>query len=101
MKIINRHEQHEDVDFNKIANNDDAYMSEHRKAIDEATRTADSDATDIGAAKNPAMGLIKAMVSPKDSSFNRFFNRFNNFMTNFMMYEYNMFRKGVDGLLKF
>ena len=84
------------VSLEKIAANDQDYKNNFEDILEASRSQADSDATDIGAAKNPAMGLIKNMVSAKDNAMVRSFKRFNSFMTNFMMYEYAMFRKGID-----
>jgi len=85
----------QEVDFDKIAANDEAYMSQHRDAIDAARDKADERSVLTGATDNPFMGILKGTNKPNQSAFLRGFNNFNSFMTRFAIYEYTTARQGI------
>jgi len=86
-------------DFDKIAANDEAYMSENKEAIDKARNLADDKTVRAGATENAFMGILKGTVKPNQSAFLRGFNTFNNFMTKFMIYEYITARAGINAAM--
>jgi hypothetical protein len=88
-----------DIDFNKIATNDEAYMSKYRDAIKKSTDFADEKSTLTGATDNPFMGILKGSVTADQGNFKRGFNNFNNFMTRFAIYEYAAARQGIYALV--
>ena len=49
----------QEVDFNKIAENDAAYMSQFKSELKKATKKADREGVLIGATDNPLMGILK------------------------------------------
>lgn len=84
-----------DVDFNKIANNDEAYMLDNKDAIDDARDVADQLSVFIGTTKNPYMDILKGKVKANQSPLARGLNMFNNYMTSFAIYEYTTARTGI------
>lgn len=85
----------QEVDFNKIAENDEAYMAQHKEAIEKARDKADERSVLTGATDNPFMGILKGTTKPNQSALTRGFNNFNNFMTRFAIYEYTTARQGI------
>ena len=88
----------QDVDFKKIADNDEAYIKENKEAIDAATAKADETTTFIGAADNPYMGILKGTSKPNDSVMKKGFNNFNNFMTRFLIFEFVTARTALNAI---
>ena len=84
-----------DVDFDKIAKNDEKYMAANKEAIDEARNTADQKSVLAGATDNAFMGILKGTPKPNQSAMLRGFNMFNSFMTRFLIYEYVTARTGI------
>jgi hypothetical protein len=85
----------QEVDFDKIASNDEAYMNEYKEAIKNAKDKADERTTLAGATDNAFMGMLKGTSKPNQSAFIKAFNNFNNFMTRFAIYEYTTARQGI------
>jgi hypothetical protein len=83
------------IDFEKIANNDEAYMDANKEAIEEAKNSADQKSVIMGASNNAFTGLLKGGIKPNQSPYIRAFNNFNNFMTRFLIYEYVSARTGI------
>jgi hypothetical protein len=88
-----------DVDFNKIAVNDETYMADNKEALDKATKKADERSVMIGATDNPFMGILKGTIKPEQKPLLRAFNNFNNFMTKFLIFEYVTSRTAVNAAL--
>ena len=84
-----------DPDFDKIAANDEAYMTENADALEQSTNTADEKSVLAGASDNPFMGILKGQVTPDMNAFLKAFNTFNNYMTRFLIYEYSTARTGI------
>jgi hypothetical protein len=84
-----------DVDFDKIAKNDEKYMAANKEAIDESRNTADQKSVLAGATDNAFMGILKGTPKPNQSAMLRGFNLFNSFMTRFLIYEYVTARTGI------
>lgn len=84
-----------DVDFDKIAANDEKYMSDNKEAIEKAKTIADERSVMTGATDNAFMGILKGTVKPNQSATLRAFNNFNNFMTRFLIFEYVTARTGI------
>lgn len=89
----------EEVDFDKIAENDEAYMSDNSEAIKNATDFADERSVSTGASDNPFMGILKGTLKPDQSVFTKAFNNFNSFMTRFTIYEYVTARQGIHAAM--
>jgi hypothetical protein len=84
-----------DIDFEKIAANDEAYMSEYKDAIENAKTKADEVSVMAGATDNPFMGILKGTVQPNQGFAARAFNNFNNYMTRFLIFEFVTARTGI------
>jgi hypothetical protein len=84
-----------DVDFKKIAANDEAYMEQYKDAIDKATEIADERSVMVGATDNPFMGILKGTIKPDQKLALRAFNNMNNFMTKFLIFEYVTARTAI------
>ncbi len=84
-----------EVDFDKIASNDEAYMEENKEALDKATQLADERSVMVGATDNPFMGILKGTMKPDQSLSLKAFNNFNNFMTKFLIFEYVTARTAI------
>ena len=82
--------------FERIAANDQAFMSKHKNALEVATKKAD----DVSIEAAASSGLFTGISRGKDASRKRdiggmFFANFNNYMSTFLNYEYQSFRKGL------
>lgn len=84
-----------EVNFDKIAANDELYMAKNKEAIDSARNVADQKTVLTGASDNAFMGVLKGTPKPNQKPLLRAFNMFNNFMTNFLIYEYMTARTGI------
>jgi hypothetical protein len=94
-----KNETGQDVDFKKIAANDEAYMNKYKDAIEKAKNSADERSVITGASNNAFTGILKGTSKPTQnkivSPFVSQFNNFNNFMTRFLIYEYTSARTGI------
>ena len=84
-----------EVDFEKIAANDETYIKENSDAIESATKVADDKAVLTGATDNPFMGILKGTRTADQGTLLKTFNNFNSFMTRFAIYEYTTARTGI------
>jgi hypothetical protein len=84
-----------EVDFDKIAANDELYMANNKEAIDKSRMVADEKTVLTGASDNAFMGILKGTTKANQSASIRGFNLFNNFMTRFLIYEYVTARTGI------
>jgi uncharacterized membrane protein YgcG len=84
-----------EVDFDKIAANDEAYMNKYSEAISKSRDAADEKSTLTGASDNPFTGILKGAVTADQSAWTRGYNNFNNFMTRFAIYEFAAARQGI------
>lgn len=90
-----KNETGQDVDFEKIATNDEAYMSKNKEAIEKAKDAADERSVITGASNNAFTGILKGTSKPNQSNSIKQFNNFNNFMSRFLIYEYTSARTGI------
>jgi HPt (histidine-containing phosphotransfer) domain-containing protein len=82
-------------DFEKIAQNDEAYMNQYKEAIKNARTVADGRVVLTGATDNAFMGVLKGTRRVDDSAAMKAFNNFNNYMTKFLIFEYITARTGI------
>lgn len=86
-----------DIDYNKIAANDEAYITENKEALDTAMKEADEFVTLIGATDNPFMSRLQG----KDAKgIEEIWVNFNNFMTTFLKQEFDTSVVGMAGLMQ-
>ena len=88
-----------DVDFKKIAANDEAYMQDNKEAIEQAKTSADERSVMTGATDNAFMGILKGTTKPNQSATLRAFNNFNNFMTRFLIFEFVTARTAINAAM--
>ena len=86
-------------DFDKIAANDEAYMSKYKEALSASTKHADNRSVLAGATDNAFMGILKGTSKPNQSAMLKGFNAFNGFMTRFLIFEYVTARTGVMNMI--
>ena len=89
----------ENVNFEKIAANDEKYMEQYKDAIEKSKTNADEKSVMVGATDNPFMGILKGSVKPDQSASLRAFNNFNNFMTKFLIFEFVTARTGINAAM--
>jgi len=83
----------QEVNFDKIAENDAEYMEKFEKAINQAKKKADANSVLIGATDNPLQGILKNKKRASDKA--SIIKTINSFMQRFLLFEYNAFRKGM------
>ena len=87
--------------FEKMAANDQAFMSEYEDAIAKATKKADDMTIEAGASSGILTGIFRGKDKKvADSSFTyKAFENFNSFMSTFMGFEYAAFKKGLHAAM--
>ncbi len=90
--------------FERIAANDQAFMSEYEGALKIATAKADDIAIEAGASSGLFTGITrgkdwKSESSGLKSTAKYFFANFNGYMANFLNFEYTAFRKGLNAAM--
>jgi hypothetical protein len=88
-----------DVDFKKIAENNEAYMEANKDAIEQSKKLADERSVMAGATDNAFMGILKGTLKPNQSGWAKAFNNFNNYMTRFLIFEYVTARTAIYALV--
>jgi hypothetical protein len=89
-----------DVDFEKIANNDEQYMADNKDAIDAAKTQADDVTVKAGSSDNNALGILRNTVKPDDNELAAWYKKFNSYMAKFLLFEYMTARSGINMLMK-
>ena len=87
--------------FERIAANDQAFMSEYKGALKIATAKADDTTVEAGASSGLFTGVTrgkdyKSESSGMKSTLKYLFANFNGYMSNFLNFEYTAFRKGLN-----
>ena len=86
-------------DFNKIKENDEAYMDKYRGALEEARDVADNNADLTGGNMNPYMSSLQNVIRKEDSFPKVWLKTFQKYMNKFTVKEYYTARKGVHALV--
>lgn len=89
----------EDIDRQKVVEDDEAYMNKYEDAIREAKNFADNRATTIASTDNPYMNILKGKSKKEQTALTKAFNVFNNFLTNFNIVDFYNLRRGVYSLM--
>ena len=89
----------QEVDFDKIAENDEAYLKKFKEAIDKSKEVADSQTMLAGGTKNPFAARQKAMSVKGAGAFTQIYQSFNNFMNSFIINEYIAARTGIYAMM--
>jgi GNAT superfamily N-acetyltransferase len=90
----------EKPDYDKIADNDEQYMTENAEAIKSATDKADDASVKIGGTDNPFLGILKGTATRNQSAWAKAFNNFNNFMSKFLIGDFAAARTGIHAAIK-
>ena len=88
------------VDFEKIANNDEAYMAQYQDAINKSKDTADDTTIKAGSSDNIALGILRNTIKPDDNEITAWYKKFNSYMGKFLLFEYQTARSGINMLMK-
>jgi hypothetical protein len=86
-------------DLKKIAENDQNYLEENRKAIEQATKFADGLVTEAVSSQNPFDSIPKNQVRPSKYWIVNFYRSFNSYMSNFRIFEHNSAVRGISSLV--
>ena len=86
-------------DFNKIKENDEAYMDKYRGVLEEARDVADNNADLTGGNMNPYMSSLQNVIRKEDSFPKVWLKTFQKYMNKFTVKEYYTARKGVRALV--
>jgi hypothetical protein len=89
----------QEVDFDKIADNDEAYLKKFKEAIEKSKEVADNQTMLAGGTKNPFAARQKAMSVKGASAFTQIYQSFNNFMNSFIINEYIAARTGLYAMM--
>ena len=89
----------QEVDFDKIADNDEAYLKKFKEAIEKSKEIADNQTMLAGGTKNPFAARQKAMSVKGASAFTQIYQSFNNFMNSFIINEYIAARTGLYAMM--
>jgi len=89
----------EDVDFTKLAENDESYMNRYEQAIKDATDAADDASVRTGATDNVFLGILRGTVRPDDSLSKKWFAVANSYMTRFLIFEYATARTAIQAAI--
>tara|TARA_R110000868_G_scaffold381669_1_gene648065 strand:- start:47 stop:2458 length:2412 start_codon:yes stop_codon:yes gene_type:complete len=94
----------QNIDFERIAAQDEAYMSKHEEAIAKSTTVADDISIEAGASEGLFTGISKGKDWKEDKSKLKLIFKFvaynyNNYMNRFMVYEYHSFVKGLQAAM--
>jgi hypothetical protein len=84
-----------EVDFEKIANNDQSYMRQYQTQLEEATKYADNKTAMAGSTSNPFMSSLGRQINATDSSLKKFWKTFDNFMNQFVINEFFVARRAI------
>lgn len=94
----------QDVDFERIAAQDEAYMSKYEEAIAKSSTIADDISIEAGASEGLFTGISKGKDWKEDKNQYKAIAKFvaynyNNYMNRFMVYEYQSFVKGLQAAM--
>jgi hypothetical protein len=87
-----------EVDFDKIAENDSAYMNEFRDAIEKASRDAGRMVTRAATSNDPLSGVIKNQIRDGEGTIN-WYRTINGYMSRFSLNEYATARQSIASLV--
>jgi hypothetical protein len=86
----------QEVDFDKIAANDEAYLEKFREAIEAARDEADTVSVRTGATDNTFLGIIGGLRSPNNKPWVNMYRLVNSYMTRFLVFEYVTARTAIN-----
>ena len=89
----------QEIDFNKIQNNDKDYLIQNKKALNEATKHADSVVQKAASSVNPMEIILKNQIDPKDKATLKIYKTINSYMSKFSINEYSTARQSVASMM--
>ena len=89
----------QEIDFNKIQNNDKDYLIQNKKALNEATKHADSVVQKAASSVNPMEIILKNQIDPKDKTSLKIYKNINSYMSKFSINEYSTARQSVASMM--
>jgi hypothetical protein len=89
----------QNIDLDKIAANDEAYLKKFKEAIDKSKDFADYHIKLAGGTKNPFASREKSMTVKNASALAQGYKSFNNFMNSFIIGEYIAARTGIYAMM--
>ena len=89
----------QEIDFNKIQNNDKDYLIQNKKALNEATKHADSVVQKAASSVNPMEIILKNQIDPKDKASLKIYKNINSYMSKFSINEYSTARQSVASMM--
>ena len=89
----------QDIDFNKIQNNDQDYLIKNKEALNEATKYADSMVQKAAASINPMEIILKNQIDPSDKSHVKLYKMVNAYMAKFSINEYSTARQALTSMM--
>ena len=89
----------QNIDLDKIAANDEAYLNKFKEAIDKSKDFADYHIKLAGGTKNPFASREKSMTVKNASALAQGYKSFNNFMNSFIINEYIASRTGIYAMM--
>jgi hypothetical protein len=85
-----------EVDFDKIAANDEAYMAANEEAIKAATDAADLASVQTGATDNPFLGIVNSFRKSGGTAAGTLIKAINSYMTRFLVFEFVTARTAIN-----
>jgi len=89
----------QEVDYNKIAESDEAYMNQFKEAIEYSRKAADQMVVFAGTTNNPFASRQSGQNANRMSGWAQIFSKFDNFMNNFIVYEYITARTAIYAMM--
>ena len=96
---IFKQETGQDMDVDKISNNDQEYMTKYADAIKAAKIAADKKVTQAATSNDPFSGVLKNQLSDTDNGFMIYYKTINSYMSRFSINEFATARQAVASMI--
>jgi hypothetical protein len=94
-----KQETGQDMDVDKISNNDQEYMTKYADAIKAAKIAADKKVTQAATSNDPFSGVLKNQLSDTDNGFMIYYKTINSYMSRFSINEFATARQAVASMI--